>query len=73
MNITLTPERERNMRREHARLHPDGLLPGGRVCDVCLVLTQLDVEREKVPRRCCPQKEMCATYGCAHDRVGVPV
>lgn len=42
----LTPERERNLRREHARAHPDGLTPiSRRPCTICLLLARLSHER----------------------------
>jgi hypothetical protein len=41
----LTPEKERNLRREHERLHPEAMTPGGRFCDVCVLLARLSWER----------------------------
>ena len=41
----LSAERERNLRREHHRLHPDLLTKSGRVCIVCLLLRRLTLER----------------------------
>lgn len=40
----LTAERERGIRRQHHRLHPNGYV-GQRVCDVCLLLARLTFER----------------------------
>lgn len=43
----LTAERERNLRREHHRMHPDLLTKSGRVCIVCLLLRRLSLERQE--------------------------
>lgn len=46
----LTGERERGLRREHARLHPDGLMRSGKLCDVCLLLAALREAHKRIPR-----------------------
>ncbi len=46
----LTAERERDMRREHARMHPDGLMRSGKVCDICLLLAALRETHGRIPR-----------------------
>lgn len=50
MRSLLSAERERNLRREHERLHPDALMRSGKVCDVCLLLDALRYTRKSVPR-----------------------
>lgn len=47
----LTAERERNLRRDHERMHPDGLTQSGRVCDVCMLLAAL-ADADRVMPRC---------------------
>lgn len=46
----LTAEKERNLRRDHGRMHPDGLLRSGKVCDVCLLLGSLREAHRNMPR-----------------------
>lgn len=58
----LTAEKERNLRREHERLHPHALMRSGRVCDVCLLLAALKEDRRRIPR--CPQNTPRG-YRCA--------
>lgn len=46
----LTAEKERNLRREHERLHPDGLKRSGRPCEMCMVLDALKEQSRHIPR-----------------------
>lgn len=41
----LTAERERNMYRYHARLHPNGKTKTGRPCEICMLLDALEDAR----------------------------
>ena len=45
---TLTAEYERNLRREHARLHPNGYFKSGRPCLICMLLDKIDSLRSEV-------------------------
>lgn len=58
----LTAERERGLRREHARMHPDGLTRSGLVCDVCLLLAALKETWGRIPR--C-ERNTVRGYRCA--------
>lgn len=46
----ISAERERNMRRDHERRHPSGLLRSGAPCEACLLLETLREERTLRPR-----------------------
>lgn len=48
--MKLTAERERNLRRDHERMHPEGLTKSGRVCDICLLLAALKETHRRIPR-----------------------
>ena len=45
MREPITAEMERNLRRTHWRLHPEGVTKTGRVCLVCQLLERLLYER----------------------------
>lgn len=45
-----TAEKERNLKRDHARMHPDGLMRSGKICDICLLLAALEEAYRAIPR-----------------------